>query len=104
MDNQENNDKVDDFEKQMQEINEWQNNAYNPGYHIGSGKTPLPIKNGLKSPVIMLIIGVTSLIPVILNFKNGFSIDTIVFSLVPLILGIAFLYGGIIRLIRHKNR
>lgn len=56
MSNQDNNE-LDPLEKQLEEINEWQKNSANPGYFIEKGKLPLPMKNLLKSPIVMLIIG-----------------------------------------------
>ncbi len=65
--NKNNESKLNPLENQVEEINEWQKNANNHGYFIGSGKAPLPMKNILKSPIIMLIIGVIFAIPIIFS-------------------------------------
>lgn len=75
--NKNNESKLNPLENQVEEINEWQKNANNHGYFIGSGKAPLPMKNILKSPIIMLIIGVIFAIPIIFSLVKNFSIETI---------------------------
>ncbi len=85
--NKNNETKLNPLEKQIEEINEWQKNANNPGYFIGSGKAPLPIKNLLKSPIIMLIIGFI------------FAITTIFNNVMVIIISIILITGGIIRLL-----
>lgn len=34
MNNNENNNKLNSAEEQIEEINEWQENVYNPGYYV----------------------------------------------------------------------
>jgi GNAT superfamily N-acetyltransferase len=43
------------LEKQIEEINEWQKNSANPVHFVETSKVPVPKKNLLKSPVLMLI-------------------------------------------------
>jgi hypothetical protein len=88
MDNQENNNELNELEKQVQEINEWQKNANNPSYYVCSGKTRIPLKNLLKSPIVMLIVGILFLLPTIFNIVTNLSIYTITADLMPLIIGI----------------
>jgi len=89
-----------EFEKQLNEINEWQNNANNPGHFIGNGKVPAPIKNLSKSPLTMIIIGFVLLIPLIFNLINNFDITFVTANPTPLILvvSIGLIIGGFIRL------
>ncbi|MBE6061489.1 MAG: hypothetical protein E7215_15185 [Clostridium sulfidigenes] len=94
-----NESKLNPLENQVEEINEWQKNANNPGYFIGSGKAPLPMKNILKSPMIMLIIGVIFAIPIIFSLVKNFSIETIFNNLVIITISIILIAGGIIRLL-----
>lgn len=32
------------LDKQIDELNEWQKNVNNPGYFVGTGKIPVPMK------------------------------------------------------------
>ncbi|MDP4133202.1 MAG: hypothetical protein Q8882_04230 [Bacillota bacterium] len=45
MDKKDSNKELNEFENQLNEIKEWQKNAYNPGFFIGTGRVPLPLKN-----------------------------------------------------------
>lgn len=94
------NNKQNPLEKQIEEINEWQKNASNPGYFIGSGKAPLPLRNLFKSPVIMLIAGIILAIPIIYNFVGDFSIETIFSNAVITIISVGLIIGGIIRILK----
>lgn len=97
--NKNNESKLNPLENQVEEINEWQKNANNHGYFIGSGKAPLPMKNILKSPIIMLIIGVIFAIPIIFSLVKSFSIETIFNNVVIITISIILITGGIIRLL-----
>lgn len=97
--NKNNESKLNPLENQVEEINEWQKNANNHGYFIGSGKAPLPMKNILKSPIIMLIIGVIFAIPIIFSLVKNFSIETIFNNVVIITISIILITGGIIRLL-----
>jgi len=98
--NKNNETKLNPLEKQIEEINEWQKNANNPGYFIGSCKAPLLMKNILKSPIIMLIIGFIFAIPIIFSLVKNFSIETIFNNVMVIIISIILVTGGIIRLIK----
>lgn len=89
------------FDKQIAEVDEWQKNATNPGYFVGSGKVPLPIKNSIKSPIALLIIGVFAAVPVILNLINEFSIENILSNAVLIMVSVGFIIGGIIRILNR---
>lgn len=97
--NKNNEAKLNPLENQVEEINEWQKNANNPVYFISSGKAPLPMKNLLKSPIIMLIIGFIFVIPIIFSLVKNFSIETIFNNVVIITISIILITGGIIRLL-----
>lgn len=90
------------LEKQLEEINEWQKNATNPGYFVGSVKVPLPMKNLIKSPIVMLITGVIFIIPTIINLVSDFSIATIFTNLITIIICGGLILGGIIRILKRN--
>ena len=100
--NKNNESKLNPLENQVEEINELQKNANNHGYFIGSGKAPLPMKNILKSPIIMLIIGVIFAIPIIFSLVKNFSIETIFNNVVIITISIILITGGIIRLLNKS--
>ena len=56
MDNHNNDNGLTPLDKQLEEINEWQKNAANPGYDLGSGKVPLPMRNLIKSTIVANLI------------------------------------------------
>jgi hypothetical protein len=94
---------INSFERQLKDIKEWQENAYNPGHYIGTGRVPLHMKNVLKSPFVMLLVGISSSAIAIINLINSFSIDSLISSIIPLIIGGAMLYGGIVRLVQRRR-
>jgi len=100
--NKNNESKLNPLENQVEEINEWKKNSNNHGYFIGSGKAPLPMKNILKSPIIMLIIGVIFAIPIIFSLVKNFSIETIFNNVVIITISIILITGGIIRLLNKS--
>jgi hypothetical protein len=101
MDIQDNDKELNPLEKQLEEINEWQKNATNPGYFIGSGKVPLPMRNLLKSPILMLIVGIIFIIPTIYNLVSNFNIATVVTNLITIVIGGALIFGGIMRILKR---
>lgn len=92
------------FEKQLSEIKEWQDNLYNPGHYIGTGKIPPHIKNFNKTPAILLFIAIIFLLPSILGIISNFSVENILYSSIWLILGVILLIEGFIKIksTRHK--
>jgi hypothetical protein len=54
--------KKNEFEKQIQDIDEQQKNSANPGYYIGSGKIPHALGVIRKYPIILIILGSLGLV------------------------------------------
>lgn len=106
MSNEDNNKELNPLEKQLDEINEWQKNANNPGYFVGSGKVPTPLKNFYKTPIVMLIVGAMFLIFAICNLISNFSdfsIETMLTSIIIIIVSSMLIIRAIIQLSK-KNR
>jgi hypothetical protein len=101
MDNHEENNELNPLEKQLQEINEWQRNANNPGYYIGTGRVPTGFKNVMRSPILLLIVGILLLLISVYGLISNFSIQTISSGAVGFVLGIGLTIGGIIRLVKR---
>jgi hypothetical protein len=95
--------KINEFEEDMKDLNEWQENQYNPGYYVGTGRVPRPVGQLGKSPVFLIFTGIIILLPTIASLvRLDYSNPEIVFShiistLVPLMLSIIFLYSGLKR-------
>ncbi len=74
-----------ELEKNIDAIREWQDNQYNPDYHIGSGRVARPIRSLSRFPIILIIFG-----------EIGFDISIITFvsygisycSIISIILGL----------------
>lgn len=77
----------DQYDHYIEDIEEWQENQYNPGYYLG-GKIPgnlLYSKRPKMIGVLLLLIGLMTLIPfalgIIDSFRNGISKTTIEYVL-----------------------
>lgn len=80
-----------DFEKELEDIEEWQNNQFNPGHYIGTGRMSRPIRRIKKHPLVLIIIGMHGLIAVsLVLFLSGLKVagifPLIIISLLPLLL------------------
>ncbi|HOV25537.1 MAG TPA: hypothetical protein PK566_04150 [Pseudobacteroides sp.] len=101
------NDEINEFEKNLSDLQEWQNNQYNPGYYVGTGRVPVPLLNMVKHPVLLLIIGLTlGLINSISLFtqfsESNFSAGSY-FDLILLVVSIFLIYRGIAVLVNSKK-
>ncbi|TCW34275.1 hypothetical protein EDC21_11941 [Thermohydrogenium kirishiense] len=95
--------KKNEFEKELDDLKEWEENQYNPGYYIGTGKIPEPIKGVGKYPFIQIIIGLIILIPIIIAIIDETDVLNIISFIIPAIIGLSLIYGGIIKLINMKK-
>ncbi|SCY55671.1 hypothetical protein [Alkaliphilus peptidifermentans] len=86
----------DKFLKDMEDLNEWQQNQYNPGHYIGTGRIPRPILNLTKYPRLLIIAGVLGLIlPTAIVLLTDTAITELIFLfLTP----ISIIIGGILRI------
>ncbi|CAH2214154.1 hypothetical protein [Tepidibacter aestuarii] len=90
-----------DFNDELEELKEWQDNQYNPGHYIGTGRVKKPLTGLNKYPLFLIIWGIFMLLPFIYTlFKNGFKIESIQF-IIASIVPIGLIIGGIQRL---KNK
>jgi len=86
------------FDKQVDEIKEWQENLYNPGDYIGTGKVPLPLRKLISSLKIMIVLGMIFLILPLIEIIMYLRVETVISHIVPLIVGIILIIGGLIRI------
>ncbi|MDE4542002.1 hypothetical protein [Thermoanaerobacterium sp. R66] len=95
--------KKNEFEKELDKLKEWEENQYTPGYYIGTGRIPEPIKGVGKYPFIQIIIGLIILLPMIIAVIDETDVLNIISFIIPAIIGLSFIYGGIIKLINMKK-
>jgi hypothetical protein len=103
MSNKDNNNQLNPLEKQIDDINKWQKNATNPGYFVGTGRVPTPLRNILKAPIIMLLLGVIFAVPTTSNLARNFSLETVFSNMMAIVLSASLIIGGTIRLIRKSK-
>lgn len=101
MENGECNKGLNEFEKQLKEINELQKNANNPGYFVGNVHTTTPMKRLLKSPVYMIIVGIMTIIPIVYNLMNNFNFEAIISSPIGIVISVGVIVWGSIRIIKR---
>ncbi len=91
--------KKDNLQKELDDLKDWQENQYNPGRYIGTGRVPKVVSGLSKYPVLLIILGLIGLLPltIILIFSEVNLIELLLFLAVPAV----FIVGGILRL---KNR
>ncbi|MEW9097366.1 MAG: hypothetical protein AB2417_20015 [Clostridiaceae bacterium] len=101
--NKEANKEINSFEEQLDEIKEYQKNAFNPGYYVGSGRVNLATKNLFKSPKVLITMGIIFLIPAIYNIIKDFNVVTLLNQAMQIIIGCILTFGGFKRLRRKKH-
>lgn len=100
MDNESSEKEVNELEKQLQEINEWQNNASNPGYFVGTGRVPVAIRNLYKSPWVMIILGLVLFLPYLFGMISDFNLTTILTAPYGILISLGLIVGGILRIFK----
>lgn len=95
---------LNEFEKEISKLKEWQDNQYNPGYYYDTGRVPLPIGGLSKYPYLIFILGILTMLPIIfVLIVNRFSLSTLYYVIFPLILSTTLIIGGIQRIIMTKK-
>lgn len=94
----EENKKKNPFDSQIEDINEQQKNAFNPGYYVGSGKVPPSTRNLFKSPITLLAVGLILFLPTIYNLFSERGIYNIIPSISMFIISGGLIIGGVMRL------
>ena len=85
-----------DFQKDMENLEDWQEKQYSPGHYIGTGKVPRPVLSVSKYPKLLIVVGVLGLLfPMgALVFTDVLFREIAFFFFVPLV----FLIGGVLRI------
>jgi hypothetical protein len=91
-----------ELDKYISEMKEWQDNQFNPGYYIGTGRTPRPIRSLSRYPLILIIFGVLGVFISLISFVTSkFIISNLPSLMIGLLISICFIYGGVVR---HKSK
>ncbi len=101
------NEKTEENElgKSISEIKEWQDNQYNPGYYIGTGRVARPISSLSKYPIIILVFGIVGVIISILTYISAEKLVSNILSIIMgFIISLCLIYGGIVRLREKKKK
>lgn len=90
-----------ELEKNIEEIKERQDNLYNPGNYIGSGRIAKPISKLSSYPSLLLVFGIVSLLISVLTFISlKYSIENLPGFVLGLLFSLCFIYGGIVRILK----
>lgn len=93
-----------DLENYISEMKELQENQYNPGYFIGSGRYPKHLSFLSKYPLVFIILGIIGLFIVIYNIMpSKFSIPNLPGLIFEFLFSILLIYGGAVRLTKKKK-
>ncbi|AYO31607.1 hypothetical protein D2962_14250 [Biomaibacter acetigenes] len=97
--------KKNEFEKDMEDLQDWLDNQYNPGHYVGTGRVPRPIGRLTKYPLLLIIFGLLYFAPVIIVLVSSkFTCSSLISSIIPVLISIGFIIGGIQKYSRMRNR
>lgn len=89
-------DEKNGFEKDMEDLQDWLDNQYNPGHYIGTGYIPRPISRLTKYPFLLIIFGLLYIVPVIIVLiSSEFNWSSLTSTIIPIIISIGFIIRGI---------
>lgn len=94
-----------DFEKDMADLTDWQEHQYSPGYYVGTGRIPRPIKAVAKYPILFVVVGFFSVLLLVAGFlMSGFSFENFYGIILPLFFALLILSGGIMKMRNDKKK
>jgi hypothetical protein len=91
------------YDAELNDLREWQDNMYNPGHYVGTGKVPYPLKNLARRPKLKLAYFLYFLTPFVLGI---FFMDLAWYNIAPIVLVIAvigFIIWDSSRVIKKKH-
>ena len=92
------------YDAEFNDMREWQENMYNPGHYIGTGKVPYPLKQLARRPKLKRAYLLYILLPIIFGL---FCIDLVWYNVIPIIfviLAIVFIIYDSKRILKKKYR
>jgi len=98
-------DEKNEFEKDMEDLQDWLDNQYNPGHYVGTGRVSRPISRLSKYPILLIAFGLLNIIPVIKALVSSkFTWPSLISIIIPLTISTAFIIGGIKRYAKMRNK
>jgi hypothetical protein len=94
-----------EFEKDMEDLQDWLDNQYNPGHYIGTGRLPRPVGRLTKYPLLLIIFGLLYIAPAIMVLiSSKFTWSSLISLIIPFLISIGLLIGGVQKYSRMRNR
>ena len=93
----------DQLQEELDDLKEWEDNQYNPGYYIGTGRVPRPLRNLGKYPILLILFGVLNLIPFIVHILRKTKFINMWGSIIMLLISALLIYGGFRRMFIKKK-
>jgi hypothetical protein len=90
------------YDAEFNDMKEWQENMYNPGHYIGTGKVPYPLKQLARRPKLKLAYLLFTFLPM---FILLFFMDFVWYQVIPgiiVILVIVFIIYDSKRILKKK--
>lgn len=99
--NKQDRDRLDNY---LEDLREWNDHQYDPGYWV-QGRVPPQIKYGGRGMgVVFLASGLTTVCGILFAFFHGPSLSEIIALIIPLIIGGIFIWAGLRRILTGKRR
>ncbi|MBE3579067.1 MAG: hypothetical protein IMW83_04225 [Caldanaerobacter subterraneus] len=93
----------EEFEKELKELEEWQENQYNPGYYIGSGRVPRPLEGLKKRPIFLMVIALSMILPLIGVLFSKISAEDLIAFVFPAFIGVILFYAAIREMLEKRK-
>lgn len=89
-----------EFDKQINEIKNYQDNMYNPGHWVGTGRVAPFQRNIVKrAPWLLMIIGAVPIGVVIHNFNGSNILNYLYGNSMVIIISLILFFAGLVNLI-----
>lgn len=85
-----------EFEKDIEDLQDWLDNQYNPGHYVGTGRVPRPVSRLTKYPFLLIIFGLLIIVPTILVLiSSKITWSSLISLIIPLTISIGFIIRGV---------
>ncbi len=97
-------DEKNEFKKDIEDLQDWLDNQYNPGHYIGTGRVPRPVSRLTKHPFLLIVFGLLIIVPTIIVLTSSeFTWSSLISSIIPLIISIGFIIRGVQRYLQMRD-
>jgi hypothetical protein len=90
--------------KKLEELKEWEENQYNPGYYIGTGRVPKPVKGIKKRPLFLIFLSLFMILPLFGALFFKISAQDLIAFIFPTFLGGILFYAAIREIFEERKR